>query len=256
MESWILTLLTFIPLLGAAVILSLPGKAISLIRWVAMAATGICLVLAGWLYMAFDRSVAGMQFMVKAPWIPSFDINYSMGIDGLSVSMVLLTALLGFLCIPASWGIQKGVKGYFALFLLLEAGMQGVFVSTDFFLFYVFWEIMLLPMYFLIGIWGGPRKEYDGSGHGQTHLRYACDDGSGESFRVAPIGRGLRPIGLDRGLDGDVRRIRNQGAPVSVPYLATRRARRGTHRNQRHSGRCAPQNGHLRDPSFQLPDVA
>src|SRR5262245_64475126 len=74
--------------------------------------------------------------------------------------MVLLTALLCFLCIFASWGIEKAVKGYFALFLLLDTGMMGVFVALDFFLFYIFWEVMLLPMYFLIGIWGGPRREY------------------------------------------------------------------------------------------------
>src|SRR5262250_2927942 len=74
--------------------------------------------------------------------------------------MVLLTALLCFLCIFASFGIEKAVKGYFALFLMLETGMMGVFCALDFFLFYVFWEVMLLPMYFLIGIWGGPRKEY------------------------------------------------------------------------------------------------
>jgi len=74
--------------------------------------------------------------------------------------MVLLTALLSFICVIASWGIEKSVKGYFALFLLLEAGMFGVFCALDFFLFYVFWEVMLLPMYFLIGIWGGPRREY------------------------------------------------------------------------------------------------
>ena len=83
-----------------------------------------------------------------------------MGIDGLSVPMVLLTAFLSFLCIIASWNIDKAVKGYFSLFLILEAGMMGVFCALDFFLFYVFWEVMLLPMYFLIGIWGGPRREY------------------------------------------------------------------------------------------------
>lgn len=160
MEQWILTLLTFIPLLGAVVILLLPGKAVNSIRQVALGTTGICVVLAVWLFGAFDRSVAGMQFTVQLPWIASFNIQYFMGIDGLSVSMVLLTALLSFLCIPASWRINRGVKSYFALFLLLETGMQGVFVSLDFFLFYVFWEVMLLPMYFLIGIWGGPRKEY------------------------------------------------------------------------------------------------
>ena len=86
--------------------------------------------------------------------------RFTWGVDGLSFPMVLLTALLCFLCIPASWGIKSGVKGYHALFLLLETGMMGTFVALDFFLFYVFWEIMLLPMYFLIGIWGGPRREY------------------------------------------------------------------------------------------------
>jgi len=160
MEQWILTLLTFVPAAGAVLILLLPGNNKTAIRWTAVATTGICLVLAVWLFQAFDRSVAGMQFQVQHAWIASFNINYFVGTDGLSVTMVLLTALLAFLCIAASWSIDKGVKGYFALFLLLETGMQGVFVSLDFFLFYVFWEVMLLPMYFLIGIWGGPRKEY------------------------------------------------------------------------------------------------
>src|ERR1044071_6399390 len=83
-----------------------------------------------------------------------------LGIDGLSLLMVILTALISFIAVFASWGIEKSLKGYFALLLLLDAGMMGVFVSLDFFLFYVFWELMLLPMYFLIGIWGGPRREY------------------------------------------------------------------------------------------------
>ena len=83
-----------------------------------------------------------------------------MGVDGLSAPMVLLTALISFIACISSWNIPRAIKGYFALFLLLDTGMMGVFVSLDFFLFYVFWELMLLPMYFLIGIWGGPRKEY------------------------------------------------------------------------------------------------
>jgi NADH-quinone oxidoreductase subunit M len=89
-----------------------------------------------------------------------FNIEYFVGLDGISITMVLLTALLCFLCMFASFGIEKGVKGYFALFLLLDTGMMGVFTALDFFLFFVFWEMMLLPMYFLIGIWGGPRREY------------------------------------------------------------------------------------------------
>ena len=93
-------------------------------------------------------------------WIPSFNIHYYLGVDGLSLPMVLLTALLSFLGVFVSWKTEKAIKGYFALFLLLDAGMAGVFLSLDFFLFYVFWEVMLLPMYFLIGIWGGPQREY------------------------------------------------------------------------------------------------
>jgi NADH-quinone oxidoreductase subunit M len=156
----ILTYMTFIPLLGAVIVLCLPSDAKSLIKWVSVAATVPPLLLAAWLYVNFDRTTAGFQFMQQVPWIPSFNIQYIVGVDGISITMVLLTALLCFLCIFASWGIDKGLKGYFSLFLLLDTGMMGVFVALDFFLFFVFWEVMLLPMYFLIGIWGGPRREY------------------------------------------------------------------------------------------------
>ncbi len=156
----ILTYMTFIPLLGAVVVLCLPRENNTLVRWTAFAATMPPLLMAIWLYMNFDRSTDAMQFMERVQWIPSYNIQYIMGIDGLSVTMVLLTALLCPICILASFGIDKGVKGYFALFLLLDTGMTGVFCSLDFFLFYIFWEVMLLPMYFLIGVWGGPRREY------------------------------------------------------------------------------------------------
>jgi NADH-quinone oxidoreductase subunit M len=152
--------MTFIPLLGAAIVLCLPRDAHALVKWVSAVATVPPLLLAIWLYANFDRTAAGFQFIHQAAWIPSFNIQYLVGVDGISITMVLLTALLCFLCIVASWGIDKGVKGYFALFLLLDTGMMGVFVALDFFLFFVFWEVMLLPMYFLIGIWGGPRREY------------------------------------------------------------------------------------------------
>src|ERR1044071_5828438 len=155
----VLTYMTFIPVAGAVVVLALPNNA-KLIRWVSAAATVPPLLLAIWLFKNFDRAKAGFQFIEDYYWIPSFNISYTMGVDGLSISMVLLTALLSFICIFASFGIEKAVKGYFALFLLLDAGMMGVFCALDFFLFYVFWEVMLLPMYFLIGIWGGPRREY------------------------------------------------------------------------------------------------
>ncbi len=156
----ILTYMTFIPLAGMVAVLAMPRDAHELIKKVALAFTIPPLLMAIWLYMNFDRTTDGVQFMIRHPWIASYNIQYLMGVDGLSVTMILLTALLCPICILASWGIDKGVKGYFALFLLLNTGMTGVFSSLDFFLFYIFWEVMLLPMYFLIGIWGGPRREY------------------------------------------------------------------------------------------------
>jgi len=153
-DPFILTAMTFIPLLGAIVILFLPSKKENWIKWTAAFFTFIPLLLAVRVFRTFNANITTMQF-IEGPhdWI-------AMGIDGISVSMVLLTALLSFICIFASWGINKAVKAYFALFLLLHTGMMGVFCSLDFFLFYIFWEVMLLPMYFLIGVWGGPRKEY------------------------------------------------------------------------------------------------
>ena len=156
----VLSYMTFIPLAGMVVVLVLPSNSPNLIRWVAAAFTVPPLLMAIWLVAHFDASQAGFQFKEQWAWIPAYNIQYFVGVDGLSISMVLLTALLSFICIFASWGIEKAVKGYFALFLLLVTGMMGVFVALDFFLFYIFWEVMLLPMYFLIGIWGGPRREY------------------------------------------------------------------------------------------------
>ena len=108
----------------------------------------------------FKANTAAMQQAFSLPWIPSFNIYYALGIDGISFPLVLLTSFLSMLAMWASWPIQRQVKGYCVLFLLLETGMLGVFMALDFFLFYVFWEVMLLPMYFLIGVWGGPKKEY------------------------------------------------------------------------------------------------
>jgi len=156
MLSWMI----FFPLLGMVVVLALPRDRPNLVRWVSVVATSVPLAISIWLYMSFDRGTAAMQFVERLPWISMFNMEYYMGLDGLSLPMVLLTTLLSFLCIFASWGISNAVKGYFAMFLFLEMGMLGVFCSLDFFLFFLFWEVMLLPMYFLIGIWGGKNKVY------------------------------------------------------------------------------------------------
>ena len=154
--SWI----TFFPLIGALGILFIPSKSENLIKWVAAAVTAVPFALALILLQHYDPTTTAIQFQEHAIWIPSINVHYFMGVDGISILMVVLAALLSFLCIFASWGVKKMVKGYFIMFLLLHVGMMGVFCALDFFLFYVFWEVMLLPMYFLVGIWGGEKKEY------------------------------------------------------------------------------------------------
>ena len=160
MDFHILSWLIWLPVLGMMAILLIPNRFTNTIKITAAVATGIQLILAVVLWFAFDRTTGSFQFTEYAQWIPSFNIFYFLGIDGLSMPMVLLTALLMFISVFVSWKTDKMVKGYFALLLLLDTGMMGVFTALDFFLFYVFWEVMLLPMYFLIGLWGGPKREY------------------------------------------------------------------------------------------------
>src|SRR6202521_5415356 len=158
--SHALTLITFIPIAGMALILALPNASKDVFKWIAVAATVPQLAIALYLYEHFDTTTTAVQFAEKAAWMPSYHITYFMGVDGISISMVLLTAIIMFISVFASFGINRAEKGYYAMLLMLDTGMMGVFVSLDFFLFYIFWEVMLLPMYFLIGIWGGPRREY------------------------------------------------------------------------------------------------
>jgi NADH-quinone oxidoreductase subunit M len=160
MNDWILTLITFIPLAGAITILFLPRGRASAIKVTALIFSLPSLALSVLLWMRYNPALPGMQFVQKVPWIESLNVNYFVGVDGISVPFIFLTALLTTLCLIYSWIINERPKEYFALFLTLEMGMLGVFVSLDFFLFYIFWEVSLVPMYFLIGIWGGPRREY------------------------------------------------------------------------------------------------
>src|SRR6185436_9090990 len=161
-EEHLLSLTIWIPIVGAFLVAVAPKSAA---KGLAAVASALAMVASILVTLRFKPSAPGIQLEEHYSWIKSFNIEYFLAVDGISVTMVLLTGILSFICILASWGFEhwhtnKGIKGYFALFLLLEAGMMGVFESLDFFLFYVFWEMMLLPMYFLIGIWGGPRREY------------------------------------------------------------------------------------------------
>lgn len=155
-----MSLIVFAPLAGALLILAIPNTRTKAIQGVAAASSAVCMIFSGYLYYAFDKSTAAMQFIEKVSWIPAFNISYHLGVDGLSVTIVALTALLTLVSIIYSFNITLRVKEFFFWFLLLEVGMLGVFVSLDLFLFYVFWELTLVPMYFLIGVWGGPQKEY------------------------------------------------------------------------------------------------
>ncbi len=161
MTEHILSWITFIPLIGMGLILLVPRSNPAPVKAIALAATALPLVLATWLYFGlFDKSSGELQLVERVGWIAAIKAEYFVAVDGLSLALVWLTTLLLFVAVPASFNIEKAQKSYYSLLLLLEVGITGVFVAQDYFLFYVFWEVMLLPMYFLIGIWGGPRREY------------------------------------------------------------------------------------------------
>ncbi|OGW88877.1 MAG: oxidoreductase [Omnitrophica bacterium RIFCSPLOWO2_01_FULL_50_24] len=156
----LLSWLVFTPIVGMIVIMLIGRDQHKLIRNLATFTTACELLLVIAVLAKFDLSQTGMQFAERALWIPQLGVYYHLGLDGISLIMLVTTGLLSFLACVASFGIRERVKEYFALYLLLETGMIGTFVSLDLFLFYIFWEVVLVPMYFLIGIWGGPRKEY------------------------------------------------------------------------------------------------
>ena len=154
-----LSLITFLPLAGGLLILLLPKTNHALMKNVALLASAASFLLSLVLIGMYQIG-GGMQFQEVYRWIPGIAINYHLGVDGLSLPLLVLTTLLSLLSVVYSWRIDHRLKEYLFLFLLLETGMLGVFVALDFFLFYIFWEITLVPMFFLIAIWGGPRKEY------------------------------------------------------------------------------------------------
>jgi NADH-quinone oxidoreductase subunit M len=164
-DQLVLTLITFVPLAGALVLFALPREKAGAIKWIATLFSLVPLALSLYVLGAFvaasSTAEAARRFEVSVPWISSFiRVNYTMYVDGLSLALVILTALMTTVSLIYSLTMEDRPKEYFALFLLLEVGMMGTFLAIDFFLFYVFWEISLVPMYFVIGMWGGPRREY------------------------------------------------------------------------------------------------
>ncbi len=158
-----LTILTFFPLLGVLVLLFIPGDKKNVLRWTALVTSLLTFVLSLWVLSMFNQANPDLQLVSKYDWITvaGWNIQYHLGVDGLSILLVLLTGFLTPISILSTWtAVEDRVKDFMLFFLLLEVGMMGVFLAQDLFLFYIFWEFTLVPMYFLIGIWGGPRRIY------------------------------------------------------------------------------------------------
>jgi NADH-quinone oxidoreductase subunit M len=161
LTSHVLTLTTFTPLAGAVVLAFIPARRLDLVRYAALATTLIALGLSLVALARFDTAGGGFQLIEHADWIPAFGIQYKVGADGIAMALVVLTTLLTVVSVLASFGpIQTRVKEYMVSFLILEVGMVGVFLAMDLFLFYIFWELVLIPMYLIIGIWGGANRIY------------------------------------------------------------------------------------------------
>jgi NADH-quinone oxidoreductase subunit M len=159
--GYLLSALVLTPGVVALALLATPREAVRLQRWAGLLASLVTVALALAAWSRFDPSNTGFQLVETRPWLPSVGIAYRLGMDGISLLLVLLTALLQPLVFISSWrSIHERVKGYVVAMLLLETGILGAFLATDLFLFYVFWELMLLPMYFIIGVWGGERRIY------------------------------------------------------------------------------------------------
>ena len=158
-----LTLVTFFPLIGVLILLLTPAERKDMLRWMALLTSLITFGISIWVLTMFNASNPNLQLVAKHDWITvaGWDIRYYLGVDGLSILLLLLTTFITPISILSTWtAVEERVKDFMIFFLLLETGMTGVFLAQDLFLFYIFWEFTLVPMYFLIGIWGGPRRIY------------------------------------------------------------------------------------------------
>ncbi len=175
-----LSAIIFLPVVGAILVAFIPRLSNGLIKRIAAIFTLVPLVLSIILFLNFDRSLGAIQFEEKLSWIPALNANYHLGVDGLSLPLVILTAFLGFMVVLISWKTELRVREYFAWLLLLETSILGVFSSLDLLLFFIFWEIEVIPMYFLISIWGSGRKEYSAT-------KYVIYTLFGSAFMLAGI---------------------------------------------------------------------
>lgn len=155
-----LTLVTFLPIVGALILAFMPKDKVSMIKQTAVGIAAADLLLSLQLWMDFDVTTHQMQFEISVPWITTWGVSYHIGLDGISLLLYIMTTFLTLISIIASWNVKKHIREYMMAMLALSTGMLGVFIALDFFLFYVFWEFQLVPMYLIIGVWGGPRRVY------------------------------------------------------------------------------------------------
>jgi NADH-quinone oxidoreductase subunit M len=159
--EYILSITIFLPLLGVVVLLFVDKSKTEAIKYIGMGTAGGVFLVSLVLYFMFDPALSGFQFLQQVSWIQGLNIKYSVGIDGMSLLLILLTTFLTPVALLGTWNsVEHRLKEYTAMILLLEVGMIGVFAALDLFLFYIFWEAMLIPMYFIIGIWGGQDRVY------------------------------------------------------------------------------------------------
>ena len=266
----ILSIVLFTPLAGLLVLLFIPSSNPRAVKLWANAVALVGFLVSLPLVFQFDPG-KDFQFVENAPWIPTLGASYHLGIDGLGLLLVMLTTLIGFLAILSSWNaIHDRLKEYYAFFLLLQTGMLGVFMALDFLLFFVFWETVLVPMYFIIAIWGGQRRVYAAIKfmiytligrvlmllgiltlyfqHYQQFQTYSFD--ITELMRTT-----LSPGRAVVGLLGLLRGLRGEGADVPLPHLAAGRAYRSAHRGLRGAGQRTAEDGDIRFPAI-LPAAA
>jgi hypothetical protein len=260
-RSWALDMLMALPLAAALIVLLSRAEHA---KWIALWVTLAEFVISSGLWWAFEPGTAAMQFEVRHAWIPDWGITYYLGVDGISLFMVLLTTFTMPLAVLGSFNyIKQHERSYYALLLVLTTGMLGVFVALDLFVFYVFWEIMLIPMYFIIGVWGGGRRLYAAIKFfiftfvGSLLMLVAiltiyyvvgrdtlCIRPPAAEHRPGPAVGGLAVWRFRTG-------VCHQGADVPVPHMAAGRPCGGPDRGLSHPGRYSPQNGDIWIPEIR-----
>src|SRR5947199_7110818 len=157
----LLSIILFVPLAGALVLVLVDGENSNAIRWVANVVAFLGFAVSIPLWFVYNPQNPDFQFVERAPWIPTIGAEYFLGVDGFSTLLILLTTMMGFIAVLSSWtAITERLKEYYIFLLVLQTGMLGAFMALDFLLFFLFWEVMLVPMYFLIGIWGRGNRLY------------------------------------------------------------------------------------------------